>query len=138
MMIMSLKKIKKGDYVVAAGVLLLVGALLLINRYMMVLQPAGGHASVEVENEFVTDVSLQEGAPRYTPISLPRGEALLEVEEGKIRVLPMPREICPLNICSSVGWIDKPGQAIICLPNRMIITVSGEEEDPLDLDGVTN
>ncbi len=132
------RQIKKGDYLVAAGVLLLVGGLLLANRLFLGLTPAGGEAFVEVDNQFVMDVSLLEGAPRYVTVTLPRGEAVLEVEEGKVRVLPMPREICPLNICSSVGWIDRPGQAIVCLPNRMIITVSGEEEDPLDLDGVTN
>jgi len=132
------KGIKKGDYLVAAGVLLLVAGLFLANHLFLGLNAQGGFASVEVDNHQVQEVPLLEGAPRYTPISLPRGQAVLEVEGGKIRVLPMPREICPLNICSSVGWIDRPGQVIVCLPNRMIISISGAEEDPLNLDGVTN
>ncbi len=133
-----LHKIKKGDYLVAAGVLLLVAILMIINMTSLGLGSAGGYAEVEVENQHIMEVSLLEGSPQYVPVTLPRGEAVLEIEDGKIRILPMPREICPLNICSSVGWIDKPGQAIICLPNRMVITVSGEVDDPLDLDGVTN
>jgi hypothetical protein len=112
--------------------------LLLANHFFLGLGNQGGFALVEVDNHLVQEVSLLEGAPRHTPISLPRGQAVLEVADGKIRVLPMPREICPLNICSSVGWIDRPGQVIVCLPNRMIISISGEAEDPLDLDGITN
>lgn len=134
----NILKMKKGDYLVAAGVMFLVAALLLANRFLINPGQGGGFAVVEVENIHVMDVSLLEGSTRQVPVPLPRGEGILEVEEGRIRILPMPREICPLNICSSVGWIDKPGQAIVCLPNRMIITVSGQAEDPLNLDGVTN
>ncbi len=135
---MPFHKIKKGDYIVAGVVLFLVVALMIVNRTSLGLGTAGGTASVDVENQHIMDVSLLEESPELVPVSLPRGEAVLQVEDGKIRVLPMPREICPLNICSSVGWIDKPGQAIVCLPNRMVITISGEVDDPLDLDGVTN
>lgn len=131
-------KVRKGDYIVAAAILFLGAILFVANRTSLGLGPAGGHAFVEIENQHVLDVSLLEEAPQYVPVKVPRGEAVLEIEGGKIRVLPMPRETCPLNICSSVGWIDKPGQAIVCLPNRMIITISGETEDPLNLDGITN
>jgi hypothetical protein len=131
-------RIKKGDFVVAGVILFIVAVLFMVNRTTLGLGGAGGHASVEIENQHALDVSLLEGAPQHVRVTLPRGEAVLEIEDGKIRVLPMPRETCPLQICSSVGWIEKPGQAIVCLPNRMIITISGEAEDPLNLDGITN
>ncbi len=131
-------RIRKGDYVIAGVILFIVAVLFVANRTTLGLGAAGGHASVEIENQHALDVSLLEGAPQYVRVAVPRGEAVLEVEDGKIRVLPMPRETCPLQICSSVGWIERPGQAIVCLPNRMIITISGESEDPLDLDGITN
>lgn len=133
-----LSKVRKGDFIVAAVILIIVAALFVANRTTLGLDAAGGYASVEIENQHVLDVSLLEGAPNHVRVDLPRGEAVLEIEGGKIRVLPMPRETCPLAICSSVGWIEKPGQAIVCLPNRMIITISGEKEDPLNLDGITN
>jgi hypothetical protein len=131
-------RIRKGDLVVAGVILFIVAILFVAQRTTLGLGAAGGHASVEIENQHALDVSLLEGAPQFVPVALPRGEAVLEVQDGKIRVLPMPRETCPLQICSSVGWIDKPGQAIVCLPNRMIITIGGEVEDPLNLDGITN
>lgn len=132
-----MQEVRKGDLIVAGVILFIVAILFIANRTTLGLGAAGGYASVEIDNQHALDVSLLEGAP-HVRVDLPRGEAVLEIEDGKIRVLPMPRETCPLQICSSVGWIEKPGQAIVCLPNRMIITISGEIEDPLNLDGITN
>ena len=99
-----------------------------------------GYATVELNNQEVMGFSLvlQGEDSEHIHVPLENGEAILEVIDGQVRVLPMPREVCPLQICSSVGFIDKPGQAIVCLPNRMVVTIVGEEEDPYDLDGITN
>lgn len=53
----------------------------------------------------------------------------LEVKNGKVRMLEMDREICPKAVCSDTGWIDSPSQAIICLPNQIIVTIKGMEHD---------
>ena len=56
---------------------------------------------------------------------LERGEARIEINEGKARILPMPEKICPKGICSSFGWIERSGEAAVCLPNRLIVEVRG-------------
>ncbi|HEB30632.1 MAG TPA: NusG domain II-containing protein [Spirochaetes bacterium] len=61
-------------------------------------------------------------------IPLERGEARIEIDGGKVRILPMPRKICPRGICSAIGWIERPGQAAICVPNRLIVEVRGEDK----------
>ncbi|AFM00004.1 MULTISPECIES: NusG domain II-containing protein [Desulfitobacterium] len=53
----------------------------------------------------------------------------LEVKNGKVRMLEMPKEICPEGICSKTGWIDSSTQAIVCLPNKIIVTIQGLEND---------
>ncbi|MBR5579579.1 MAG: NusG domain II-containing protein [Lachnospiraceae bacterium] len=56
----------------------------------------------------------------------------LEITEGKIR---MKEATCPDQICRKQGWIKRKGESIICLPNKVIVTLEGTEEE---FDGVIN
>lgn len=56
----------------------------------------------------------------------PLGETLIEIREGKIRVVDSP---CPEKICIKTGAISKPGQWIACLPNKVFISVGGSREE---------
>lgn len=51
-------------------------------------------------------------------------------------MLPISKELCPQGICSHVGWIEHPGDAIVCLPNRLVLTIVGGDAAEM-LDGVT-
>ncbi len=129
-----LKTFKKGDYLVIAG-LLFVALLVFIFRNTDSGQ-AAGYITVEVDNELIMSIPLDAADNhRFVSVPLESGEAFLEIDAGKVRMIPLPRDLCPLGVCSSVGWIDRGGQAIICLPNRLVVTLWGR--DPLNLDGMT-
>jgi hypothetical protein len=57
------------------------------------------------------------------------GPISIRVHGGKVRVL---KTSCPLEICKRTGWIDKPGEAIICVPNRMVLTIEGGKQGAID------
>jgi hypothetical protein len=59
----------------------------------------------------------------YT-IPIEKGKAVIEVDGGKVRVLPMTRDLCPRGICSAMGWIKRNGSSIICVPNRLIVQIN--------------
>ena len=59
------------------------------------------------------------------PVSGPLGTAFLVVQKGRAHLENAP---CPLKICEAMGSIDRGGQVIVCLPNRIVIKVSGPEE----------
>ncbi len=133
------KIIRKGDYVVFAFVCVLIVSLFFVGKTSFAVGE-GGFITVEIDNEKVMDIPIVPTGkedPTHITVTLDGGEAILEISDGKVRVLPMPHETCPLGICSQVGWIERAGEAIVCLPNRMVVTIHGGEEDPLDLDGVT-
>ena len=134
-----LKLFKKGDFVVVLAVGLFIALLFFLGNALGGANGAG-YATVELNNQEVLAFSLvsEGGGTENVHVPLENGEAILEIIDGQVRVLPMPREVCPLQVWSSVGFIDKPGQAIVCLPNRMVVTIVGETEDPYDLDGITN
>lgn len=95
---------------------------------------------IEVDNRLIERVPLSEKtASRQISIPLPEGEARLEMEGGRVRMLPMNKEIRPRGICSQMGWIGRPGEMIICMPNKLVVRIEAPrgEVDQLDMDGVT-
>lgn len=56
----------------------------------------------------------------------------IEVKDGKVRMLEMDKKICPNAICSDTGWIDKGYQSIVCLPNNIVVTIEGNENEVMD------
>lgn len=65
-------------------------------------------------------------------------EVMLEiVETGKVRVT---ESTCPDKVCARTGWISRPGQSIVCLPNKVVVRIEGSDirNDPgQDLDAIT-
>jgi hypothetical protein len=51
------------------------------------------------------------------------GVTRVEVRGGKVRVLSSP---CPRLVCRHGGWIGDPGTLLVCLPNEILIRVSGD------------
>lgn len=53
------------------------------------------------------------------------GTNILTVENGQAY---MSHADCPDKVCIGMGHISRAGDSIICLPNRVVITVEGEGE----------
>ncbi|WP_324717394.1 Gx transporter family protein [Carboxydochorda subterranea] len=47
-------------------------------------------------------------------------ELVLEVRDGRIRV---KSSTCPHQVCVHTGWIDRPGQVIVCVPGRAVVAI---------------
>lgn len=58
---------------------------------------------------------------------------VLEYKVGAVRVA---KSQCPGKDCVHTGWATKAGSQIICLPNRLIVTVKGGAA--LSFDAITN
>ena len=52
-------------------------------------------------------------------------EAEFEVKNGKIRVTEAS---CPDKICEKTGYIGSSGQSLICVPNKITVSVVGSDE----------
>lgn len=50
----------------------------------------------------------------------------VEIRGGRVRVRESD---CPKGICRHAGWRSNPGSTIICLPNRIAITITGQNPD---------
>ena len=48
----------------------------------------------------------------------------IEVEHGRIRVVSAD---CPDQVCVETGWIEDGTVPIVCLPNKLVIEITGGE-----------
>src|SRR5699024_11175945 len=62
------------------------------------------------------------------------GYNLVEINEEKVRVIEAD---CPDQLDVKQGYISKPGEVIVCLPNRLVIEIIGEKEDD-DVDSISH
>ncbi len=52
------------------------------------------------------------------------GMNMIEVHAGKVRVIEAD---CPNQDCVEQGWVSEAGQQIICLPHKLVVTVTDED-----------
>lgn len=60
------------------------------------------------------------------------GTNLLRVENERIAIIEAD---CPDKICVEPGFIHKPGQSLVCLPNRVYVEIEGinQEQEGIDI-----
>ncbi len=62
--------------------------------------------------------------PKTIKIKGAIGKSTVEIKDRSVRILDSP---CPLKICMHQGKIKASGETIICVPNRVMIRITGKE-----------
>ena len=99
---------RRGDIITALALLALAGALLL-------LRPAGS-GGVYVNGAAAVESMTVNGV-------------VIEIKGGRARVTESP---CRDKLCVRAGWLERPGDVAVCLPQRVIVEIRGAKE----VDGV--
>ena len=111
-------------YFKAGDVLLVMLALglsaLLASRYWV----NASAAAVEIRHQgvLVATLNLQHNQEKIIWGKL--GETRIEVSAGKVRIKSDPS---PRQYCVKQGWLSKQGQAALCLPSQISVTIVGEK-----------
>ncbi len=89
---------------------------------------------IEVNGEEINKINLLEVKETYT-IKVENGSNynIVEISPGSMRFV---EATCPDKDCIRIGKLDSPGEISVCLPNNIIIRVSGKGEGE-DLDSKT-
>jgi hypothetical protein len=119
----------KGDKVLITLLIVIVASCFLLVK-APVKATGKEQVLVEVKNSEVIrfDLTYSEDSMLF-PVELEHGTAYVEMKEGRVRILRMSDDLCPLHICSDTGWISKPGQVIVCIPNRIVTSIIGNDSD---------
>ena len=110
--------------------ILLISALLLValavSLVTVLTRQDGTYVEIEEDGKIVATYSLD----REGEYSLNGGTNILVIKEGRAYLTYAD---CPDHRCIRYGKIRFVGQSIICLPNRLTITVRGSSHDGVDI-----
>ena len=110
---------KTADLILVGGLLIVAAVLFLfLSRWS-----TGGHAvEVQVDGKTVATLPLDTDTT-YTIDGVDGGHNTLVIADGRASVI---KATCPDGVCVRHRAIDRAGQSIICLPNKVVVRVDGE------------
>ena len=113
----DLSKVTAFDILLVALILLFsIGVILHTRLGMKGQSPKAAEASLYHEGNLLKTIKLD----KDEEFPLLKGKMLIEIKEGRIRVR---KSDCPRQICVNTGWIQYPGESIVCVPYKVLIEV---------------
>lgn len=109
-------------------IIVIVSLLLLSLMTVLVVdltKEEGAYVEITIDGSSGGKYSLSSDAT----IPLNNGSNVLTIKDGAAY---MSYSSCPDHTCENTGRVKHIGQTIICLPNRLTITVIGTSDDPVD------
>ena len=92
--------------------------------------PENPSAQIEVDGKPVYILPLDKDRTVY--VKGPKGRTSIEIKNHKVRITESP---CPNKLCIEQGWIEKG--CLICLPNKVVVTIRDREEKKPAVDAIT-
>lgn len=117
---------KRKDVILIA--VLLFAALLAFIGYNYINRTPGDYVVVTVANEEYSRFPLNENLTEEI-VGAAGGVNILEIRDGRAEVISAD---CPDKVCVKHGSIGYNRESIICLPNRLVITVVSDNDAGLD------
>lgn len=77
-----------------------------------------------VDGQKICDIALNDVKKEMVMQGL-KGPFAFEIRDGKVR---MKDSACPNKLCVKMGWISQEGQVVCCIPNRVVLKITGEKE----------
>lgn len=115
---------KKGDYFIIGSVLIL---LLIFGAYRILTKEEGSRAVIFSDNKVFGTFLLSED----TEFNVYFGDNYntVIIDKGKVSVIDAS---CPDKYCMHQIPVSHEGEALVCLPNKLIIRIIGGEGDGYD------
>ena len=116
----SIKISKIGDWFI----IILFCALIIISTKFLWNLPQGKYLEIYKNNEILATYSLNQKITKI--IDGEKGETKITIDNGKVRFSSAP---CAKKYCIHQGWINKANQIIICIPNKISISILGGKKN---------
>ena len=116
----SFKVAKAGDWFI----IILFFALIIISMKLLWNLPQGQYLEIYKNNEILATYSLNQQITKT--INGAKGETKITINNGKVRFSSAP---CAKKYCIHQGWINKANQIILCIPNKISISILGSNKN---------
>jgi len=110
------RSIKRGDLIFIVFCAALIGAFFIL--YKTVSPVSGKEVIIEVENKAFGSYPLSEN--RVIEVNGILGISTVVIKDGEVYMEESP---CPNKVCIHMGKISDVNDTIVCIPNRIYITV---------------
>lgn len=115
---------RHGDFVIFLLVLILAAT---VAAPFIFVQSDTLYVEVRCNNELVKRLKLADG---YHEVFTVQGENgvhnTIEINGKRVRIA---ESNCRDQVCVRTGWLTRAGQASVCLPSRVVVKLTGREED---------
>ncbi len=135
---------KKADFILIVSITVIaLFAYITTKQILKTTAIENGTAVVLYQDQEILEISLVDGTYQildntkiikideenflYT-VSGTNGDVVIEYKNHQVRVID---EISPKHICQIQGWSASPLTPLTCLPNNIVIIISGEDDSSL-------
>lgn len=115
--------LKKKDWVLIIVIVCVAGLAVLLHQ--TIGGKGAGSVTVKVEGEIEGVYSLGEDQT----VKINGGTNILEIKNG---YADMTEADCPDHLCVNQKAVSKNGESIICLPNKVVVTIDSAENSQFD------
>jgi len=122
-------KLKKGDLFII--VILVTAVLGWFLKDAIFPDDSSKNAVIKIDGQVYATIPLDKDNERQEiPLTLADNQYMrIVTEKDQIWV---EKSTCPDEVCIKTGKIRKPGQSIVCLPNKTVIHIEGAEDMDID------
>jgi len=85
---------------------------------------SGQRVIIIVDGHTIKEMSLDHEKEEIVMQGL-KGPFAFEIKDGRVR---MKDSACPNKICVKMGWVRHQGQIVCCIPNRVVLKITGKKE----------
>jgi hypothetical protein len=108
------------------GIIFLASIVALYLIQNQTLNSEGQYIVITVDNEIFRTYSIDKKLNEEIEIKTKHGTNIVHIEDGCVY---MESSTCRDQICVLHGKICRPGEMIVCLPNKIVIEVTGIDSD---------
>lgn len=118
-------KLKKLDYIIIGVLIFITLASSAASLLSAARKYDSLYVNIEVEGKPYKKVPLT-GQSEKIKIQTDLGTNIIDLSDGKVHI---DEADCPDKICIKDGFISKPGQMLVCLPNKVVIQIVGQDNN---------
>lgn len=125
----KMKRMTRADFIIGAAALIASAAGFTWLKWRPVQQDTTLEMIVFKHNQEVLRCLLTEAGEASWTFGEPGRQNTVQRNGRRVRIL---RADCPDQLCVKQGWIEKAGDQLLCIPNRLLVEIRSKGADVID------
>lgn len=121
--------LKAGDFLIFIAI---IAAACGIWIHLALIQTDQTYGEIWLDGELYQQIKLGNSAHQTVKLDGRTGTVTIQIDGKQMRFILSE---CPDHTCERTGWVSRVGQTAVCLPNRVMIKITGstDNENAVDI-----